>query len=279
MARLRARSVSTRNSRCRSSRRGTNRPDATASKSTTFPRKGYSRRRYRACALKNSIVDLASTQTGTSYILGNSVGLESLDLASLASDRSCLTIGVNRLLRVFAPEYLLVADLKIIAEERDRLRAAKPKLLVWRKLGAMLAERKTLPGVRRWTWDVGRAFTPKLRQPCLGYEPSWTTGVFLRSGNTGTYAIEAAALMGCTEIRLLGIDLRFDLPRSHFFGTNKHKGRRITYSPRQIKRMVSAYRAIHDRLKTMGVRLINESPIDGPLDEWIPREKSKWLKK
>jgi len=38
--------------------------------------------------------------------------------------------------------------------------------------------------------------------------PTPPSDAFLYSGNSGTYAMEAAALMGFKEIRLLGIDLR-----------------------------------------------------------------------
>ena len=228
--------------------------------------------------MRNSIVDLAGSRGGRAYILGNSVSLRNINLDALGSDRSALTIGVNRLLQVFSPNFLLVADKLVLQEELDRLHAAKPKLLVLRELDAKPDVSATLAGIDRWTWSVGRVFTPKRARPFLGYEPKWQHGEFLRSGNTGTYAIEAAALMGCTEIRLLGIDLRFDLKESHFFGVNKHNGQRIRHKQNHLRRLPLAYRAIHDKLKEMGVQVINESPIPGPLDEWIPREKSPWLK-
>lgn len=84
--------------------------------------------------------------------------------------------------------------------------------------------------------------------------------------------------MGFTEIRLLGIDLRFDLAKSHFYGVNKHRGQRIRHKPSHIRRVVQSYGALHDILADHGVRVVNESPIEGPLDEVLPKEKSPWLK-
>lgn len=136
-----------------------------------------------------------------------------------------------------------------------------------------------LKGLELWTFNVGDPFMPKRSKPFLGYEPRWKHGMLARSGNTGTYAIEAAALLGCTEIRLLGIDLRFDLAKSHFYGQNTYRGQRIVHKQSHLDRVTLCYRALHDRLKKEGIRLINESPYEGRLDEHIPREESPWLKR
>jgi hypothetical protein len=186
------------------------------------------------------------------------------------------TIGTNRVLRTFVPTWLLIADLIVLAEEETRLHSAKPGLLTLHGL-AVEAEEK-MRGLDVWTFWVGEPFMPKPRLPYLGCELSWKHGRLVRTGNTGTYALEAAALMGFTEIRLLGIDLRFDLAKSHFYGVNKHRGHRIRHKPSHIRRVVQSYGALHDILADHGVRVVNESPIEGPLDEVLPKEKSPWLK-
>jgi len=209
------------------------------------------------------------------YILGNSSSLLQCRLRDL-EESGIATIGTNRLLRVIRVEYLLLADLRVLSEEMDRITSARPKLLILHDLAAKA--QKHLKEIDHWTYFVREPFIPKRQQPYLGYEPEWQNGVLLRSGNTGTYALEIAALMGFTEIRLLGIDLRFDLPTSHFYGVNKYRGHRIKHTQRHLRRVVLAYAALQDRLKDMGVKVINESPIDGPLDDHIPKEKSPWLK-
>lgn len=129
-----------------------------------------------------------------------------------------------------------------------------------------------------WTFSVGSPFRPRRAEPFFGYEPQWARGEFLRSGNTGTYAVEAAALMGFEDIRLLGIDLRFDLGKSHFYGQNKYNGVRIRHNRRWMRTVVAAFDALRRKLNAMGRTLINESEYDGPLDDVLPKEKSRWLK-
>jgi hypothetical protein len=107
--------------------------------------------------------------------------------------------------------------------------------------------------------------------PAGGLTPK--PGAFKFSGNSGTYALEAAALMGFTEIRMLGIDLRYDLANSHFFGNGKKEGCWLS------KHALPAYRSVFRELTRRGVKIVNESPYEGPLDEFIPREKSAWLRK
>jgi hypothetical protein len=174
-------------------------------------------------------------------------------------------------------DYLLLADLIVLGEEKTRLKLARNGLLVLRELA--FGAQKMLRGINHWTYSVTEPFAPKPRLPYSGYEPDWPRGVLLRTGNTGTYALEAAALMGYTEIRLLGIDLRFDLKTSHFYGENKYRGVRIKHRATHLRRVVKAYAAITAKLGDMGVKVITESPIEGPLDDFIPKETSPWLKK
>lgn len=130
-------------------------------------------------------------------------------------------------------------------------------------------------GVTVKTWNTGKRI-----RTSRDYAPEWKRGVFAFSGNTGTYSIEAAALMGFSDIRLLGIDLRFDLPTSHFFGRNPlPSGAPRRYNRRRIAEVVKCYGAIAAALKNEGISVVNESCYDGPLDDVLPREESPWLKK
>lgn len=225
-----------------------------------------------------SISSLLNTATGTCYILGNSSSLERVDLAGLAASR-VPSIGVNRLLRVFRPVFLLLADKPVLAEEHPRLSTAKPRLLAWRGLTALLGSLAPGMDVRTWeTWGgpFSRGWRPNRK---VRWEPRWTRGAFWQTGNTGTYALEAAAMIGYRDLRMLGIDLRFDLPRSHFFGENVNlKGRRITYTAKQIKSVVQGYREVVEGLRGLGCRVTSESAYDGPLDAFIPRSEGPWQK-
>jgi len=112
----------------------------------------------------------------------------------------------------------------------------------------------------------------------LGYVPERGKGVFCRSSNTGTYAIEAAALMGYTDIRVIGVDFSFERKQSHFYGENKFRGTKIKHSKKVLRTMLEAYEAVCRDLGSKGITVVNESPCCGPLDDFMPREKSKWLK-
>jgi hypothetical protein len=103
--------------------------------------------------------------------------------------------------------------------------------------------------------------------------PTPRCDAFRFSGNSGTYALEAAALLGFTEIRMLGIDLRYDLRDSHFFGNGKTEGCHLN------DKALPAYRSVYRELTERGIKIVNESAYDGPLDEFIPKEKSAWLRK
>ena len=88
--------------------------------------------------------------------------------------------------------------------------------------------------------------------------------------------------MGFTEIRMLGIDLRYDKPHTHFFGTTgKHKasrGLRSRERDMMVQRDAREFGKTWTALTHRGVRIVNESPAEGPLDAFIPREDTPWLK-
>lgn len=220
---------------------------------------------------------LANTQEGTCYILGNSSSLTALDLTALAASGQKL-LGINRILQVVTTHWLIVSDSEVLVEETTRLQQEKPTLLLLHKLEGLRGER--IPEVEAWHWDVTPIPYQHGGRPSAQDLEGWRKmGVFLRSGNTGTYAIEAAAIMGFTEIRLLGMDLRFDLAKTHFYGVNKYHGQRRQYTPKHIQGWAECFGLIADDLKDRGIDVVNETHIEGPLDDYLPREKPRWLKK
>lgn len=143
-------------------------------------------------------------------------------------------------------------------------------------LGAMRA--KELKGLEEvWEWDVPETpFSRRVKPSAADFDACRKNGVFLRSGNTATYGTEAAILMGFRDIRLLGIDLRFDLAKSHFYGVNKHKGQRIKHGPKYIETVVRAFEVVRKDLEARGGTLTNETHIEGPLDSVLPRRLPRW---
>lgn len=214
-----------------------------------------------------SITSLANTRTGPCYVMGNAEHLNQLTLSNLVL--SCNTIGVNRILRAVPVTWLLLADKPLLEAERERILISRPNLLLF--AGQFSGEVASLrdAGLAAFLYDLHSTPYQRMGIPW----PPEAPGFFRFSGNTGTYAIEAAALMGFTEIRLVGIDLRYDHEKSHFFGNGKAEGCEL----RELA--LPAYRQVYRSLSEKGIKIVNESPLDGPLDDFIPKEESPWLRK
>ena len=217
----------------------------------------------------SSIDVLRNTRSGLVYVLGNSWSLNQTPAQPLCSQFP--TLGINRVLRTHSQvEMLILSDSDVLREELPRILQGRPRLLLCDKLAGVWMARGGGKGIEAYTWHVNqphvRKGMPSRRrppQPCH----------FARTGNTGTYAMEAAALMGFKEIRLLGIDFSFNGPQTHSWGNQtKHKG---GATPRRraklIERDVRGFREVYNSLTSRGVRIVNESPEAGPLDEFIPR--------
>ena len=81
--------------------------------------------------------------------------------------------------------------------------------------------------------------------------------------------------MGFNDIRILGIDLvGYGTPSSHCWGDGRTEGCQLA---KDVTYLVERYRMVFEDLKSRGIRLTNESPVEGPLDAVIPREKCPWL--
>lgn len=152
-------------------------------------------------------------------------------------------------------------------------------MLAWQGLRASLGSLAGKLEVRTWvTWGGTYARGWRPGKPVV-WRPNWSKSAFWHTGNTGTYALEAAASIGFRDLRMLGIDMRFDLKKSHFFGENLHRGKRITYTPRAIASKVKGFKIVVEGLRGLGCTVTNESAYDGPLDAFIPRRECPWLRK
>jgi hypothetical protein len=157
---------------------------------------------------------------------------------------------------------LLLADRAVLDAELARIREKRPTLLLWRGL-RWYASANGLPGYYFDLWSKRIAGTRR--------EP----GVFLSSHNTGTYMVEAALLLGFRDLRMVGIDLRYDLKESHFFGDGRKEGCHLS----DLKKTVECFRQAEKMVRETGGSLVNESGYEGPLDDVIPREKGRWQTK
>lgn len=87
--------------------------------------------------------------------------------------------------------------------------------------------------------------------------------------------MEAAALLGFTDIRIVGVDLVYpEKGPTHFFGDGRKEGCRIS----KLTRILSTCKKVYDSLTSKGITIVNESPVRGPLDDVVPWKESPWLK-
>jgi hypothetical protein len=148
----------------------------------------------------------------TVVVLGNSPALKDVDLTPL---KDVLTIGVNRICRIFTPDVLLLTDPPILKAEEEWFKKFKGPILTWH-------------GFHQDQWVTA---SDKIRffnlQP-IGPHTLWSwpkkkEDPLIRQGTTPTYALQMAALAGAKAIGMLGTDLSAnDLSKtgkeSHFYG-------------------------------------------------------------
>jgi hypothetical protein len=145
-------------------------------------------------------------------VLGNSPALKEVDLTPL---KDVLTIGVNRICRVFTPDVLLLTDPPILKAEEAWFKDFKGPILTWH-------------GFHQEQWvvksDKIRFFNLQPVSPHANWSwPKTSKDPIIRQGTTPPYALQIAALAGAKAIALLGTDLNAtNLAKagkeSHFYG-------------------------------------------------------------
>jgi hypothetical protein len=151
--------------------------------------------------------------------MGNSPALNHVDL-SLLDD--IFTIGVNRILRVYNPDVVLLVDVVIMKQERESLEKHDGKLFMWEGMrkhqkiaeikfpNALYFKLSSLKEVRENTWAE--------KPP----------GPIRRVGTTPPYALQLAVLAGCNPIGVIGVDHTANNPgkneKTHFYGNGRREG-------------------------------------------------------
>lgn len=199
-------------------------------------------------------------------VLGNSPAVAECDFEPL---RDLVTLGVNRILRVTTPAALVIVDRTVMVEEEARLRAFDGRLALWEGLGSTVPRlRERFPHTRFLLDGSG----PPFRR-----WPERLGDRLLLAGNTATYAIQLAVLLGLDPIGVLGVDFNArDLARAgrptHGVGEVPRRanggGRMRTRACQGFFSGVTTWAAGH------GSRLYNLSPYDdSPFTRagWLPR--------
>jgi hypothetical protein len=134
------------------------------------------------------------------FILGNGPQLPVDDLDCLA-DR--FTIGVNRVVRVFAPTVVLWVDRSVYDDVGERIDGCGALAVCDRQL----RRRRDHVGLKTRTGEdaLVRASTPE---------------VLCCNGNTGCCAARWALALNCRPVYLLGMEAQYRDGRTDFYGVN-----------------------------------------------------------
>ncbi|MBI5426768.1 MAG: hypothetical protein HZA02_00645 [Nitrospinae bacterium] len=166
------------------------------------------------------------------FILASGPSLSFLDLGPL---RRRIVMGLNRSSKIFPGTlYHCTMDLRLFEECPEALKTANYLFtLEDRPWGIPIK----LLGSEGFSWDLGR-------------------GIY--SGYTVSYmALQIAVYMGFNEIFYLGLDLKHDGPRTHFFGHDFHShAHEQTEFPKMRKMLCYGAQV----LANAGVRIFNCNP-------------------
>jgi len=159
-------------------------------------------------------------------VLGNSPALNEVDL-ELLDHPSIVTIGINRICRVYQPTAVLFTDPPIVTVEEPLYRAYDGKFFTWHGFGQqspnswILQER--VQDLRYFLLTANTGAPDKWRWPKTAEDP------LIRQGTTPPYALQLAVLSKAKSVSILGIDLSAadqakNKKDTHFYGsahTNK----------------------------------------------------------
>lgn len=167
------------------------------------------------------------------FILASGPSLAQLDLEPL---QRRMVIGLNRSPLLFPhTHYHCTMDQRLFDEFPEILRKSRYLFtLEGRPFGIPLR----LLGAEGFSWDLEQGIYS-------GYSVSY-------------YALQLAVYMGFREIFYLGLDLRHEGPKTHFFGADFHSR---THEQTEFPRMRKMFNYGAQQLAIGGVRVFNCSPV------------------
>lgn len=127
-------------------------------------------------------------------VLGNSPALKKVNLSLLDK---FMTIGVNRIGRVYTPTALLFTDPPILAAEEPFYRAFKGPIFVWHNYA------------KSWVHELPNARYFLLGPPSRPSGWVWPETLkdpLIRQGTTTAYCLQLAVLGGARVVGMLGVD-------------------------------------------------------------------------
>lgn len=209
--------------------------------------------------LYNRVSSLRGVSKGRrAFILGNGPSINRENLSCLAGE---LVIGMNAS-TLLERRFSFVQDYYVVSDKRFLLHESK------RELGTTCLNSETIRVLRRELREIddptleGRTkYVRALKRD--GYSRDLSAG-YNFGCTTTMLAIQLASYLGCTEIYLLGVDLRYSPEQPRFY-TEDEPQMEDSFTSVQIWNIANAYRV----LETMGVKLFNCSQ-DSVLRPYVP---------
>lgn len=182
----------------------------------------------------------------TIIIIGNSSSLNEMDLKKFDP---YTTIGLNRILRLYEPDYLMIVDQSCLRDEFVRMNACHERVKILLYPGVMnsiLRAKYTYEFIS--TGDMNGAADPTSRKGPIH---------ICRGGNTAYEATQIAYRMGAKRILLAGIDMYWPPGKdSHFFGSGLKAGCKMMVPEWKIE----DFAALKKLYASIGVEVSSLSP-------------------
>jgi len=158
-----------------------------------------------------TVADLQGRHLGRRcFILGTGPSMAEVDLATLGASSEDITVGVNKIWRMYIPNYW------VSLERREVVAVATQRGLLAESITRLISQR------HRAMFKRGR---PELSLEALvsfEHDPLADLGTELpklAGHRTSTaLALSLAVLLGCRDIVLLGMDCSFTVAGRHFYG-------------------------------------------------------------
>lgn len=183
------------------------------------------------------------------FVIGNSASLLDMDWKLMLP---YTTIGVNRILELMDPTYLLVVDKAVMREQWERMQKARCQKIIYN--GAFEVDFRF-----RYQGPYYSTGMMTSHAPLLGLKGDLH---LCPAGNTAYEAVQIAYRMGAREIALAGVDLywppapkRGKPAKTHFFGDGK--GRKC-HNHMPVER-ARAFQKLGKALDSVGVRMYSVS--------------------
>jgi len=219
--------------------------------------------------------ELIGRHTGKPIIImGNAWSLNAIPLVQM---KRFVTIGCNRILRIFEPTYYICADRRPYCNDYKLLAKSKAKRLLSQAMFSSnnIGGGGSDPGPQPEPDFAWYPFQPisYLRREIMSFTdeellPKDEKATFISYANIAPPMLEWAILMGGNPIGMVGLDMEYESrEKSHFWGYGRAEGSFCFNAPRTAALL---WRIVEAAERKKHIRSVNLSPFRGRMDSFFP---------